>query len=299
MKKTKRRLLSFAIILSLVFGMVGTINLDSTHAATKKIHLKKTTISLSIGKTYQQKLINKNGKTIKATSVKWKSKNTSVAKISKKGKVSAIKVGTASMTAKYKGKTYKFKVNVKVPPNPADAVYNYVKNNGYSVNSDYLIPGNRCIESEVYEGSNYTEIYVISVNTSISNKIYFGSFRVKPAPGKYSDTTETTVMEYKTDDTKCPVTFWQTYYTTSSSSSWSHYTSRGVITYANYIGASYYVNETGITDITVGDNHNPVSVGSYDSKSLIDGVRGMTTGVDRLLNQCFGLRLRNLGFTNL
>lgn len=96
-------------------GMIGYINIDTTYAATKKIHLKKTTVSLNAGKTYQQKLIDKKGKTIKATKVKWKSKKTSVAKIDKKGKIKAVKAGTAKMTAKYKGKTYKFTVKVRKP----------------------------------------------------------------------------------------------------------------------------------------------------------------------------------------
>ena len=100
----------------LLFGYICVFNSDDGYAATKKIHLKKTTISLVAKKTYQQKLIDKKGKTIKATKVKWKSKKTAVAKINKKGKVTAVKPGTAKMTAKYKGKTYKFTVKVKTVP---------------------------------------------------------------------------------------------------------------------------------------------------------------------------------------
>ena len=110
-----KKAISFLLIFFLFVGIVGAVNVDTTYAATKKIHLKKTTVSVAEGKTYQQKLIDKNGKTIKATKVKWKSSNTSVAKINKKGKVTAVKSGTAKMTANYKGKKYKFTVKVTVP----------------------------------------------------------------------------------------------------------------------------------------------------------------------------------------
>lgn len=125
MGKTKSKALSFLLILSLFVGMVGIINTDAVYAASKKkIHVKKTSVSLDVGKTYQQKLIDKKGKTIKAKKVKWKSKNVRVAKINKKGKITAVNTGTAKMTAKYKGKTYKFTVRVQsnkssnqTPPN--------------------------------------------------------------------------------------------------------------------------------------------------------------------------------------
>lgn len=116
MTKTKSGLLSFVLVFFVTFAAVWTANLDSTYAATKKIHLKKTTITLTAGRTYQQKLLDKKGKVIKATKVKWKSSKKSVARISTKGKVTAVKPGTAKMTAKYKGKTYKFTVKVKEPP---------------------------------------------------------------------------------------------------------------------------------------------------------------------------------------
>ena len=109
----KRKLLSILLILSLFIGMVGIVNAEPSYAASKKIHVKKKAVTLQVGQKYQQKLIAKNGKTIKAKKVKWKSKKPSVAKINKKGKITAVRPGTAKMTAKYKGKTYKFTVKVE------------------------------------------------------------------------------------------------------------------------------------------------------------------------------------------
>ncbi|MBQ6873294.1 MAG: Ig-like domain-containing protein [Clostridia bacterium] len=82
-------------------------------AASKKIQLKKKKIKLTVGETYSQKLLDKNGKTIDGSKVTWKSKNKKIAKVSKSGKVTAVKAGKTTITAKYNGKTYKFTVTVK------------------------------------------------------------------------------------------------------------------------------------------------------------------------------------------
>ena len=82
-------------------------------AASKKIQLKKKKIKLTVGETYSQKLLDKNGKTIDGSKVTWKSKNKKVANVSKSGKVTAVKAGKTTITAKYKGKTYKFTITVK------------------------------------------------------------------------------------------------------------------------------------------------------------------------------------------
>lgn len=404
MSLIKKKWLSFLLIISLFIGIVGIISPEPSYAAKKSVHLKKKTVTLVAGYNYTQKLVDKNGKVIKPKRVKWKSSKKSVAVIDWSGFIEAKKAGTVKMTAKYKGKTYKFTVKVRKPyfykhkikpklkkivcrtdgknywfnpkwnkikeaficevyvskdggafklyddssgnialiSNPkkecvysvkvravggkyksgfsniqsiilhkdgtyeafsgagsslasAQKIYNYVYENGYSVNSDYLIPGNRCIESNAYSGSNYTDIYVISIDTNDKSKIYFGSYRIKPSPGKYKDTAETSVLEYSINSLSGTVTFWQVYYTSSRSSSWTHYTSSGDITYSKY-SASNYENEKGITNITIGYDHTPVEVGSYDSHTLVDGIKGMTIGVDKLLNQVLNIRLRDIGF---
>ena len=116
MRKICSRFLSIFLITALVIGMVGAISLDTSYAASKKkVHINEKSIYIAQGTTYQQKLINKNGKVIKASKVKWKSKNKKVAKINKKGTITAVKIGKTKMTAKYKGKTYKFTVEVYKP----------------------------------------------------------------------------------------------------------------------------------------------------------------------------------------
>ena len=108
MNNLKKRAFSLFLICALLVAIAGVGNPDTTYAASKKTHLKKETISIVTGNAYQQKLIDKNGKIIKASRIKWKSRRKSIAWISKSGKVNAVKAGTVKMTAKYKGRTYRF-----------------------------------------------------------------------------------------------------------------------------------------------------------------------------------------------
>ena len=102
--KYRKKLLSILLILSLFVGMAGIVNVDTAYAASKKkAKIMTNTVTMQVGESYQQKVLNNKGKAIKAKKVKWKSKNKSVATINKKGVVTAIRAGTANMTAKYKG----------------------------------------------------------------------------------------------------------------------------------------------------------------------------------------------------
>ena len=201
-------------------------------------------------------------------------------------------------------KTYKFTVKVKKAPTDnrnnskakAIQIYNYIKNYGHSVNEGYYLPGNRCIETTTY-GSNYTDIFVISIDTNDSSKIYFSNYRVIPRPTKYKDTTETTTMVYNIGGKSGQVSFFQLYYLGSSVfDSVGHFVSEGIITYANYTGNSY-TSERGITSISIGDDKTPVAVGSYDSNELVEGVKRMISGTNRLLANTLNISLRSIGFT--
>lgn len=75
-------------------------------APTPTTKLSKKYVTICKGTSYKLKLTG-----TKASEVKWKSKNSRVAKV-KKGKITAVKKGTTYITAKYKGKTYKCKVVV-------------------------------------------------------------------------------------------------------------------------------------------------------------------------------------------
>ncbi len=78
----------------------------STAAKKKKVALNKKTLTLGSGKTYKLKLKNIPAK----KKVKWSSSKKRVATVSKKGKVTAKKAGTANIYAKVGKKKYACKV---------------------------------------------------------------------------------------------------------------------------------------------------------------------------------------------
>lgn len=73
----------------------------------KNISLNKTKATVTVGYTTKLKLDGAKSK------VKWKSSNKSVATVTSKGVVKGKKIGKTTISAKYKGKTYKCKVTVK------------------------------------------------------------------------------------------------------------------------------------------------------------------------------------------
>ncbi len=113
MKKISKLILGIILALVLVStgfsslpGMdVGTIEVQ----AAKKPAISKKTLSLYVKKTATLKMKNSKGK------IKWSSSNKKIAKVSSKGKVTAVKAGKATISAKVSGKTYKCTVTVKNP----------------------------------------------------------------------------------------------------------------------------------------------------------------------------------------
>lgn len=79
-----------------------------TVQAATKVKLNKSKATVYVGNTVQLKL-----KSVKASSVKWKSANTKLAKVSSSGKVTALKKGTVKVTATYQKKKYTCTVTVK------------------------------------------------------------------------------------------------------------------------------------------------------------------------------------------
>ena len=77
-----------------------------------KVKLSKTKLSLKVGKTatLKAKLTPKDA----TDTLKWSSSNKKVVSVDKKGKITAVKKGTATITVKISGKkTAKCKVTVK------------------------------------------------------------------------------------------------------------------------------------------------------------------------------------------
>lgn len=95
--------ISFTLVIALVISLFVPIG-GKVQAAT--INLNKTSISITVGKTYTLKLKNAS------ESIKWTSSDKSVVTVSN-GKITAKKAGKANIIATYKDKSYKCIVTVK------------------------------------------------------------------------------------------------------------------------------------------------------------------------------------------
>lgn len=101
----KRKIVAIVSILALMISMFCfTPDVD---AGIQKLNLSKQTKEIKVGESFQ---LSMNG--VKVSSIKWKSSKSKVASVSKKGVVKGLKVGSATITGKYK--SLKFTVTVKV-----------------------------------------------------------------------------------------------------------------------------------------------------------------------------------------
>ena len=97
-----KKLLTRLFIAMLILTFTPTMNTQ----AKAEIKLNKTKISLQRGKTYTLKVKGTKKK------VKWSSNKKTIATVTRKGKVTSQKQGTAVITAKIGKKKYKCKVKV-------------------------------------------------------------------------------------------------------------------------------------------------------------------------------------------
>jgi hypothetical protein len=113
MKLLKRisKVFVFVLMLTIVAPAILPIgNAAVVQAATVK--LTKKTLSLEVGESYTLKITGTE------SSVTWKSSDKSIATVNKKGKVSAVEVGTATITATVNKKKFTCKVTVTAKENP-------------------------------------------------------------------------------------------------------------------------------------------------------------------------------------
>lgn len=104
MKKSIIKAFSVCLVFMLVLSVV-----PMQAQAKTKVKINKTKATIYVGKTTTLKITGTNKK------IKWSSSNKKIATVSSKGKVTAKKKGTATITAKVSGKSYKCKVTVKNP----------------------------------------------------------------------------------------------------------------------------------------------------------------------------------------
>lgn len=111
MKLFKKLILSIMLVL---FSLIISVNIipelqNSYIVEAASVKINKTKKTLYVGQTYTLKIKGTNKK------VKWSSSNTKIATVNSKGKVTAKKKGTVTITAKVSGKKYKCKITIEDP----------------------------------------------------------------------------------------------------------------------------------------------------------------------------------------
>lgn len=172
-----KRIILAALVMVLAFALMPV----KAEAAAKP-ELSDSTISLPAGGKWQLYLNNApEGK-----KVTWSSSDKKVADVSKKGKVTAKKIGTAKVTAKVKGKKYTCTVNV-IKPNDSDVkalkkIIKAQKKAGAKVpskmnSSSYMWDGNGRLTGIYWDncklkGSiSFAELKELSIVNCVSNKL--------------------------------------------------------------------------------------------------------------------------------
>ncbi len=111
MKNVKKMLIAILMVFLMVFTLPVMSNITETmytvEAASVKINKSKYT--MNVGEKYTLKMKGTKKK------VKWSTSNKKVATVNSKGKVTAKKKGTATITAKVGNKKYKCKIKVEKP----------------------------------------------------------------------------------------------------------------------------------------------------------------------------------------
>ena len=117
----KKHIVLCLVMLLLVNLLLPTTNVQAK--AKKQLTLNKSKITLSVGKSYQLKVKNNKKK------VKWSTSSKKIAKVTKKGKVTAVRKGTCRVYAKVSGKKLSCKVVVYAPSGSTSSTTEATKNN--------------------------------------------------------------------------------------------------------------------------------------------------------------------------
>jgi hypothetical protein len=112
MKKHIKQLLAIFLV---VFTIVNCFGINgysfTTVKADSKLRLSVNNAKLKVGSSLTIKLLKEDGSQCK--NVKWSSTNRKKISVNKKGKITAKKIGSATITASYGGRTYKCKVKAE------------------------------------------------------------------------------------------------------------------------------------------------------------------------------------------
>lgn len=187
-------MLSLALVLALVAPSVLPVQSSPvTVQAASTVKLSKTKVTLIKGQNVTLKITGTSKK------VTWSTSNKKVATVNSKGKVTAKKEGTATITAKVLGKKYNCKVKVVTNKvyNNVQKVRKYIDKKGsYDDDYDcktieweentkngtreyamYYDSGDKTINVEYeYETKTYEETTIITIDTATQNRLLTAYF---------------------------------------------------------------------------------------------------------------------------
>ena len=162
------------------------VSMQMTVMAANSPSINKKSATLTVGKTLQLKMKNTTRK------VSWSSSNKKVATVTSKGKVKAIKAGTAKITAKVSGKKYTCKVTVKNANSKASKVKftnttggDFVRGGSNATASFMLNNTSTGVEVRVQTAAGNT-VYTKTFAKCKENKIYSFTWNGKKKNGSYA-----------------------------------------------------------------------------------------------------------------
>ncbi len=184
MKRFKKFPAAFilALVIALAAPIVLPANLGSlaAQAATVKINAKKKT--LKVGMTYRLKVTGTK------KDIVWKSSKPSVAKVSRKGLVTAKSVGRTNVTAKVGSKKLVCKITVKADKPGGDTLIAYFSRAGENYEVGVVDKGNTRIIAEMIAEETGADLFEIQAKT--------------PYPDTYDECTD--VAKQEQDDNVRP-----------------------------------------------------------------------------------------------
>ena len=191
------------------------------------------------------------------------------------------------MTARYKGKTYRF--TVKVTTNRAQltkSIYKYVKahgvSNGNLLHGDVWITTSSTFETNAY-GDLVHETCGISISKNDPSTLFFCVKREHVYDSAYThDCNEYLSVEYKANKKRGKVYHYETYYTESNN--FVIYYSNADITYSKYRGELRFEDELGLSNLVAGDEEEPVWISS-DQNEFTEMVYQATHNSNALLKK--------------
>lgn len=125
MRRIAKRFSALLIMVCMIVIMMPALGDSGVAHAASKIRLNKTTVYIAKGSSVKLKVLGTKAR------VKWKSSKKSIAKVTKKGKITGKKIGSCTVTAKVKGRKLKCKVVVETKErNQARKLRTYILSKG-------------------------------------------------------------------------------------------------------------------------------------------------------------------------